>query len=158
MAVRSQIKSLGSDTLVYGIGHLLTKLVAFLLIPIYTRYLNMSDVGFYALLETLELLAVSFIISGMQYSLWRFLPKSNKKDLHKLVISGFWGTLVVSGILLLILSLFSREIATFIGLDFTRVILVKLTFFNIIFTFGFFFFTCNSNENHFFIFRFHYFN
>ncbi|MBT6867321.1 MAG: hypothetical protein HOA19_08230, partial [Candidatus Marinimicrobia bacterium] len=76
MAIRSQIKLLGSDTIVYGIGHLLTKVIAFLLIPIYTRHLAISAVGYYALLETLELLTVSLISSGMQYSLWRFLPKS----------------------------------------------------------------------------------
>ena len=137
MAIRSQIKLLGSDTMVYGVGHILTKLIAFLLIPIYTRYLSMSDVGYYALLETMELLAVSFITSGMQYSLWRLLPKSRTDELQKFVISGFFGTVVVSGILLWILSLFSGDIATFIGLDISRVILVKLTFLNIIFTFGF---------------------
>ena len=53
MAIRSQIKSLGSDTLIYGVGHVLTKIIAFLLIPIYTRFLSMSDVGYYALLETI---------------------------------------------------------------------------------------------------------
>ena len=137
MAIRSQIKLLGSDTIVYGVGHVLTKLIAFLLIPIYTRYLDLSDVGYYALLETMQLLAVSFITSGMQYSLWRLLPKSRTDELQKFVISGFFGTVVVSGILLWILSLFSGDIATFIGLDISRVILVKLTFLNIIFTFGF---------------------
>ena len=87
MAIRSQIKLLGSDTIVYGVGHVLTKLIAFLLIPIYTRYLDLSDVGYYALLETMELLAVSFITSGMQYSLWRLLPKSRTDELQKFVIS-----------------------------------------------------------------------
>ncbi len=137
MAIRSQIKSLGSDTLIYGVGHVLTKIIAFLLIPIYTRFLSMSDVGYYALLETIELLAVSFITSGMQYSLWRFLPKSKSFDLPKFVISGFVGTVMISAILLGISSLFSSQIAGFIGLESNGDILVKLVFLNIIFTFGF---------------------
>jgi len=137
MAIRSQIKLLGSDTIVYGIGHLLTKVIAFLLIPIYTRHLAISAVGYYALLETLELLTVSLISSGMQYSLWRFLPKSAQADLKKYIISGFFGTLVLSCILLIIMSLFSGEIADVIGLDISQEYLIKLVFLNIIFSFGF---------------------
>jgi O-antigen/teichoic acid export membrane protein len=137
MAIRSQIKSLGFDTVIYGIGNVLTKLVAFILIPIYTRFLEMSDVGYYVLLETFELLVVSFISSGMQYSLWRFLPKSEKNDLPLFIISGFVGTAIASGILLSVLSIYSGDIAGFIGLDMSREILVKLAFLNIIFTFGF---------------------
>ena len=136
MAIRSKIKLLGSDTMVYGIGHLLTKIIAFLLIPIYARHLTISAVGYYAILETVELLFVSLISSGMQYSLWRFLPKSAKGDLPKFIISGFLGTVVSSGILLFLFSLFSGEIALAIGLDLSQEFLIELVFLNIIFTFG----------------------
>jgi len=137
MAIRSQIKSLGSDTMIYGVGHILTKAIAFLLIPIYTKHLPIAAVGYYALLETFELLTVSLITSGMQYSLWRFLPKSKVGDLDKYIISGFIGTVISSGVLLSILLVYNIEIAQIIGLDSSQFYLIKLLFLNILFTFGF---------------------
>jgi len=50
--VLETLKGLGRHSLVYGLGALASKLLAFVLLPVYTRYLTPDDYGVVALLTT----------------------------------------------------------------------------------------------------------
>lgn len=67
MAIRAPIAGVGKQAAVYGVGNVLTKLAAFLLIPIYTRYMSMTEVGILALLEMVEMFLVT------PYTFWNVL-------------------------------------------------------------------------------------
>ena len=45
------MKRLGRNTLVYGIATVLSRLVSFVMLPIYTRYLTPADYGLLAILD-----------------------------------------------------------------------------------------------------------
>ena len=78
MPIREPIKQLGKSTAVYGLGNVLNKVAAVLLIPIYTHYLTLSDVGILALLEMVEILMLTVVPLGMNNALWRNLPSKGK--------------------------------------------------------------------------------
>ena len=53
------LKKTGRNTLVYGLGGIAGRIVSFLLIPLYTRYLTPGDYG------TIELLDLTGSVIGM---------------------------------------------------------------------------------------------
>ncbi len=65
MAIRAPIAAVGKQAAIYGVGNVFTKLSAFLLIPIYTRYMSMTEVGILALLEMVEMFLITLILFGM---------------------------------------------------------------------------------------------
>ena len=91
MSIRPTIKLLASNSMIYGLGNILSKLSAFFLIPIYTRYLSMTEVGIIALLEMAELFIVTIVPLGLINAVWRYLPESTKKEKVKILSSAFWG-------------------------------------------------------------------
>lgn len=116
--VRPPIREVAEQTTVYGIGNLLTKLAIFLLIPIYTRFLSVSDVGILALLEMMETFLATIVPFGINAALWRYLPEASGSEQKKnLIFSAFSGTVLTNLILLGALALLYRLIAPFLGLS-----------------------------------------
>ncbi|NQU85512.1 MAG: polysaccharide biosynthesis protein [Mariniphaga sp.] len=114
MAIRTPIKKLGQNALVYGIGNVLSKLAAFLLIPIYTRYLTTSDIGIMALLEMVELFMITVLPMGLVGAIWRRLPASGIADKKCVISSAFWFIQLISFIVLILLSSTAGNIAAFL--------------------------------------------
>ncbi len=132
MAIRAQIRDIGKSTAIYGLGNLLTKFTAFLLIPLYTRYLTTSEVGIFALLEMLENLLITMAPLGVLRSIWRFFPDTKQENHAQLVISGLVWTFLINVILLTLLALNYHGLSPFFGLksgDQQLIILVLLNIF-----------------------------
>ena len=51
MALGSELRRLGKHSAIYGFGGLVQRILAVLLLPVYTRYLSPSD---YGIVETLD--------------------------------------------------------------------------------------------------------
>ncbi|MFQ6079131.1 MAG: oligosaccharide flippase family protein [Thermodesulfobacteriota bacterium] len=117
MTIRPPIREVGKQTTVYGAGNLLSKLAVFLLIPIYTRFLSVTEVGIVALLEVMEVFLSTVVPFGINAALWRNLPETTgKEDQKKLIMSGFTGTLLADFVVLGIIALTYRSLAPFLGL------------------------------------------
>lgn len=109
------MNSLFSNTLIYGIGFLLSRLQTFLLLPFLTRYLGTSDFG---LLETinaagifLTMLSVFNIDSGF---LAYFHDQKTESD-KKILTQGSIGlSLMISALVLLISIMFPNSISEII--------------------------------------------
>ena len=54
MPIGAQLRRLGKHSAIYGLGGLVSRIIAVLLLPVYTRYLSPSD---YGTVETLIALA-----------------------------------------------------------------------------------------------------
>lgn len=90
------MKSVGTQTLIYGIGLLLAKGVGLLMLPLYTRYLTPADYGILELVEmTLELVS---IVAGAQLALgvFRFYHKAQTLKEKNAVVSTALVALAVS--------------------------------------------------------------
>ena len=109
MAIRPKIKTFGYATIIYGFSNLLTKIVAVTLIPLYTNYLSVYEVGIIALLEMIELFVVTFIPIGCVNAMWRYLPDSPSKDKNKIIITSFT-LIIISGFLTVVLLFFFKSL------------------------------------------------
>ena len=108
MAIRPKIKSFGYATVLYGFSNLLTKIVAVTLIPIYTNYLTVYEVGIIVLLEMIELFVVTLIPIGCVNAMWRYLPEVKGLEKNRIIISTF-ATITISGILIIGLLFLSKD-------------------------------------------------
>ena len=128
MPIRTKIKLLATNTTIYGFGNILSKLSAVLLIPIYTRYLSMAEVGIIALLEMAELFIVTIVPLGLVNAIWRYFPESTKKEKLKILSSAFWGINGIGIIVFLVLVFFREQIAFHLqlGVDGTKFLLILL--------------------------------
>ena len=136
MPIRGPIKQIGKNTAIYGLGNFLSKFAAFLLIPLYTRYLTTSDVGIYALLEMLEKLLVTVAPLGVLQAIWRYIPENKNKDKSQLIISGFIWTVLINFVLLSILALNYKGLTPWFGLNTDNQQLIILVLLNIFLTLG----------------------
>ncbi len=64
-----QLKKLGSDSLLYALMNMGTKLIAFFMMPVYTRYLGINEYGALEMLDMLISMLVFFVIFGTDSAL-----------------------------------------------------------------------------------------
>lgn len=67
-----QLKSLVKNTAIYNSGEMLTKAIAFLLIPVYTRFLNPGDYGLISIISTTTYLLLICYGMGLGSAAMRF--------------------------------------------------------------------------------------
>src|SRR6185436_5193303 len=83
--------------MIYGLGNYGVKLVGFLLIPVYTRYLAPADYGVMALVSTFGQALFIFLNLGQSTALFRFYYEDDTPEGRERVIAGsLWITLVIS--------------------------------------------------------------
>lgn len=68
----SRLRTLAGQSMAYGLGSVAAKLLAIVLLPIYTRYLTPSDYGHAELVLTIDLFFVAFVRFGLQNAMMRF--------------------------------------------------------------------------------------
>ena len=110
----SLVKQLAGQTVIYGLGQILPRVVQFILFSTYLTY-NLSDTGDYAVYLDLYAYATVLIVFfsyRMDTALFRFGRKA--EDLEDVYQTAFW-PMVLSSILLLVVGwIFSEEIATWL--------------------------------------------
>lgn len=107
MANANSISKLGRDTMLYSIGTILSRVVSFAMLPLYTRYLTPADYGLLQILE-LALDITAILISGAATAgIMRFYFKAKTERERNTVLFTGWGTQVglnVIGTVLLLLA------------------------------------------------------
>ena len=95
-APSSGVASIGRHAILYAIGNILGKAIAFLMLPIYTRYLTPADYGIAALIEmTLDVIA---IVAGAQIAqgIFRFYHKADTPAARRAVVATALAALTIS--------------------------------------------------------------
>lgn len=136
MTIRAPIAGVGKQAAVYGVGNILTKLAAFLLIPIYTRYMTMTEVGILALMEMVEMFLITLIPFGMFNALWRYLSKAQETERKTIIISSFAGTFILNITVLGFMSLFYQSTGMYLGLGLSDTYLFLLVLLNTMLAFN----------------------
>lgn len=94
------IKHLSGQTLIYGVGHVMTRLVWFLLLPVFTHHLAPEQFGVQILYYILIAVMMEVVRLGQDIALLRYyvLEKdtSRKKEIFSTI---FWGMLLFSTLL-----------------------------------------------------------
>ncbi|MDI9217004.1 oligosaccharide flippase family protein [Clostridium tertium] len=89
----SKEKQLVKNTLIYAIGNFGSKLLTFLLLPIYTKYLLKSEYGYFDLIVNTVSLLMPIISFQVMDGIYRFILVEEDKDEQKKYISN--GVLIV---------------------------------------------------------------
>ena len=111
MPIRPKIKLFGYSTIVYGLANLLTKIVVITLVPLYTTYLTVFEVGLIVFLEMIELFVVTIIPIGCINAMWRYLPGEEVNTKNKIIISTFTIMFFSGLVLTILLMLFQNNIS-----------------------------------------------
>ncbi len=107
MTVGSQIKRLGSETLIYGISGTLSRLITIFLVPFYARAFPPSEYGYINIVNAMIALLSSFIVLGLDSASARWYYDTEDRDRRqRLMSSWFWcqmmvGVLIGAGLVLL---------------------------------------------------------
>jgi O-antigen/teichoic acid export membrane protein len=110
--VIDKIAQLARSSLIYGLGNYGVKLVGFLLIPVYTRYLSPADYGVMALVSTFGQALFIFLNLGQSTALFRFYYDDDTAAGRQRVIAGsLWIVILVSTPLAIIALVLSRPTA-----------------------------------------------
>lgn len=110
----SSIKKFLSDTVIYGMTTIISRMISFLMTPIYLR--KFKDAGtygvytnFYAWVSMLN----AILAFGMETTFFRYLQKQDREDSDKVYNNSFFVTLFMSILLLAGVFIFTRPIAAF---------------------------------------------
>ena len=109
---KSELKFLFKHSSIYGIGNLLSRAVAFLMLPLYTRYLTPTDYGILELIDVTSGMIGIVIGLGLDTAVSRFYYESEDEGDRRAVIStAYWlaGGVAITGALFA--ALFSVPIA-----------------------------------------------
>lgn len=126
------IKQLGYHSFVYGLGNMLSKLLGFFLLPIYTRYLTPADYGILALLTLTQSILVILANLGLGSALFREVIY--KKTTEKTAESTALYTLFILSLFILVIGyIFAPLLSRIIFNDVAQTPLLRLVFLNVVF-------------------------
>ena len=97
MSLALELKRLGRHSLVYGLGGLVSRILAVLLLPLYTHYLTRADYGAIETLLALTAVLVIVLRAGITSAFFRFyFDAQTPEDRVLLVRRSFWFTMTMA--------------------------------------------------------------
>jgi O-antigen/teichoic acid export membrane protein len=103
-----QLKQLGSDSLIYGLSGIVTRMIGIFLIPIYTRLFLPNDYGIINLVNTSFFLIGMLVVCALDNSASRWFYDSKEEEDHKKTFgSWIWFQFIVSAIIAVIIIILS---------------------------------------------------
>ncbi len=112
-----KIKNLVKDSALYGVGTILTRAVAFLLLPYYSHLMTPAEYGIYTLFMILVAVVQPFYIQGMDIAFLRFTADAELKDQKRNLGAVLVHTLLFGGIITTLLFLFAEPVAQVVVKD-----------------------------------------
>ncbi len=112
MALGAELRRLGKHSAIYGLGGLVSRILAVLLLPLYTRYLSPSDYGKVETLIALTTVIGIVLRMGIHSAFFRFYFDSPEPERRRVVLrTCFWFTMAMATAGLLVGFALSGQIA-----------------------------------------------
>ncbi len=112
MALGAELRRLGKHSAIYGLGGLVSRILAVLLLPLYTRYLSPSDYGKVETLIALTTVIGIVLRMGIHSAFFRFYFDSPEPERRRVVLrTCFWFTMAMATAGLLVGLALSEPIA-----------------------------------------------
>jgi O-antigen/teichoic acid export membrane protein len=97
MALGAQVKRLGKHTAIYGLGGLVSRILAVLLLPLYTHYLGPKGFGKIETVVALTTVLVIVLRLGISSAFFRFYFDTKDEAQRTLVVrTSFWFTMTMA--------------------------------------------------------------
>jgi len=124
--IRKQIGRLAKQSLVYGIGGIVSRFVALFLLRVYTSFLPPKSYGAVALILATEAVMVILLRAGIQNAFFRFYYLTSDPIRRRTVVrTSFWYTMTAATVGLALGLIFAPQIASFLGLNAGQTNLVR---------------------------------
>ncbi len=95
----AQLRRLARHSAVYGLGGIVSRILAVLLLPLYTAYLEPSDLGSVGVLVALSAIVVTVLRGGVSTAFFRFYFDSPEPARRLVVVqTAFWFTTATAGL------------------------------------------------------------
>jgi O-antigen/teichoic acid export membrane protein len=95
--IGAQLRRLGRHSAIYGLGGLVSRILAVLLLPLYTTYLTTTDYGRVETLVALTAILVTLLRAGISNAFFRFYFDSTEPaERLRVLRTAFWFTIVTS--------------------------------------------------------------
>jgi O-antigen/teichoic acid export membrane protein len=117
MRLGQELKRLGRHSAVYGLGGLVSRILATLLLPLYTHYLPPGSYGRVELVTAATAVLAIVLQLGISSAFFRFYFDA-KEDAERLVVirTSFWFTMAMSTLGLLLGVVFAAPVGHWLGL------------------------------------------
>lgn len=112
-----KLRSLASDTAVYGVSTIVGRFLSFLLTPLYLNYLLPAEFGQVALLYSYIAFVNIFFSFGMESAFFKYYSFGSSEKNSRVFSNAFWSIAVASAVLTAVVCMVSGGIAR--GLDIT---------------------------------------
>jgi len=89
--IAERLKELARHSAVYGLGSLVSRFIAVLLLPVYTRYLSPADYGLIETLIALSAVLTVLLAAGVKSAFFRFY--FDEEDKRRVIRTSFWFTM-----------------------------------------------------------------
>ncbi|TML74436.1 MAG: hypothetical protein E6G13_00670 [Actinobacteria bacterium] len=97
MSVASELRRLARHSVIYGFGGLVSRILAVLLLPLYTHYLTRSDYGAIETLIALTAVLVIVLRAGISSAFFRFYFDAQTPEERTVVVrTSFWFTMTMA--------------------------------------------------------------
>src|SRR5207302_3151208 len=97
MALGGQIKRLAKHSAIYGLGGIVSRILAVLLLPLYTHYLTRADYGAIETLIALTTVLVIVLRAGISSAFFRFYFDAKTPEERVAVVrTSFWFTMTMA--------------------------------------------------------------
>lgn len=126
----SKIKKLIGDTIIYGFTTVVTRMIGFVMTPIYTRsFTNTSVYGVFTNMYSYAAMINALLAFGMETTFFRYLNKVEEQDKRKVANNSFVVTLFTTTLFLVSVFLFLDPIATWLSQGDTKNSIAEYTSF-----------------------------
>jgi O-antigen/teichoic acid export membrane protein len=110
--IGAQLRRLGKHSAIYGLGGLVSRILAVLLLPLYTSYLTPADYGRVETLVALNAILVTLLRAGISTAFFRFYFDSTEPAQRLRVLrTSFWFTMATSTLGLVLGWIFASAIS-----------------------------------------------
>jgi O-antigen/teichoic acid export membrane protein len=113
-----QIRRLLKHSAVYGLGHVVSRVVSFILLPFLTHSITPEQYGAMTLLYTFTSIALVVFIYGADIAFLRFyIPEKDPQKRKEIFGTVFWSSLLTTGVFSVIIALTTGALAKFVFND-----------------------------------------
>lgn len=113
----TSIKSLAKDTVIYGISHVLPRIMNYIVLTPYLTYkFGEVDNGKYSIVYTYVTILLAFMTFRMDTAYFRFANNRPKEEKDRIYATALTPVIVISGIVLMVIGLNSAILASWVGL------------------------------------------
>lgn len=108
----AHIRRLLKHSAVYGLGHVISRVVSFILTPFLTHSITPEQYGAYTLLYAFTSIALVVFIYGADIAFLRFyIPEKDENKRVEIYSTVFWSSLITSGVFFVLIVLLRNSLA-----------------------------------------------